>query len=101
VNTRLPSDLVGATVTGIARIHDYVQLEFDVAVLNLFNPLIEPVPSEQQAKGLRVVSIVIIDDHYLSVQLEEHEVKMSLQPEDFHGPEAAEICFRTGEIIVI
>ncbi|MBL0386939.1 hypothetical protein JJB07_09760 [Tumebacillus sp. ITR2] len=85
---------------------DFWNLETDSYSIGFFNPLyfgsekirIEHVPF---LLGKKITKATYKEKEHLKLLLENQSfLLLSVRPEDFHGPEAAECNFKSGEIVI-
>ena len=104
-------DIVGAMIQSIDQVYDYKQIVTDKGTISIYNPLkcysttgneIELSEIlERELENTVVTKIEFETEKYLRLELDyEIILEISLVRDDYYGPEAIIIDYKTGEIIV-
>ena len=104
--------LYNTIVTDVIFIHDYIQIGIDNGGMSVYNPVFykfNDVCSEidknfdiSKLIGKSIIDSLFYENEYLSFVLDDmSEIKISLLPDDYTGPEALDINLKNGMIIVI
>jgi hypothetical protein len=104
-------DMINAKITEIIFIHDYWQITTDKYRLSIYNP-IKYKANRNVFDDMcdyyvsRIVNHIIVDiiskEEELIFELDNKcFIVISLADKDYCGPEAASVCFTTGEVRVI
>jgi hypothetical protein len=104
-------DMINAKITGVSFTHDYFQIVTNKYILSVYNPIKYKTISNVYSDLHDFCLSHIVSRSIIEVIPKETEVcfeldnkcfiTVSLADEDFRGPEAASVCFTSGEIMVI
>lgn len=106
------NDIVGSTIQDFVVIHDYTQIIMNKVIINIYSPLKYYTKNEGQmtlmnvqGKDLINTTVTTVDfkaEEYFRIELDHKKtLEISLLAEDYNGPEAISIHYKTGEIIAI
>lgn len=102
--------LINSKIIGIQQIYDYWQVTTNKGGINIYNP-VKYYTVNNECYGLEsrsddisnhiIIEVAFEESKYLSFELDsKNSIKVSLDDNDYSGPEAFEIWLDTGEIIV-
>ena len=100
-------NLVGTTIQKIDKVEDYFQLIMDTEIMNIFNPVtcyssndINKIELSNAIKK-KIVNIEYETRMFIKIKLEDETyIEISLLEEDYTGPEAINLYYGSGEMIV-
>lgn len=100
-------NLVGTTIQKVDRVEDYFQLIMDTEIMNIFNPVTSYTSNDINNIELinaikkKIVNIEYETRMFLKIKLEDDTyIEISFLEEDYTGPEAINVYFGSGEVIV-
>jgi hypothetical protein len=99
-------NICNTKIKEVKKTFDYWQLYTDEFTLNIYNP-VKLFTTQEYSTNLEdiinhlIVNIDVKDGEFFILELDNNKrIYVSLKYDDFVGPEAIEIWFKTGEIIV-
>jgi hypothetical protein len=103
------NDLVGAIVLNIIEVHDYIQIVTNKFGINIYNPFKLYIKDDENSVKIQkrdlintiITSIEFRSEEYFCIEMDNKKIlETSLLEKDYSGPEAFDIHFISGEIIV-
>lgn len=102
-------DIIGDTIRKIKCVEDYHQIFINRGIINIYNPfklyknnVIVDENLIYKVSNVKIADVQYVEEQFLKIILEnEYGIKISLLNEDYCTPEAINIYFASGEIIVL
>ena len=105
------NDIVGSEILEYEKIWDYVQIITDKGTINLYNPVnfylkngeaIEIKEALSNILNCVITNLIILPNKYFGIEISNNVViRVSLEDNDYSGPEAACINFENGGTVVV